>query len=48
MSEKKPKQTPKAVQVKLGKQTPMPKGFIYYDQIQKEEKERELTKENKK
>jgi hypothetical protein len=25
MSEKKPKQTPKAVQVKLGKQTPMPK-----------------------
>ncbi len=30
------------------KQTPMPKGFIYYDQIQKEEKERELTKENKK
>ncbi|MES2556170.1 MAG: hypothetical protein V4604_08475 [Bacteroidota bacterium] len=26
------------------KQTPMPEGFIYYDQIQKEAKERELTK----
>jgi hypothetical protein len=25
MSEKKPKQTPKTVHVKLGKQTPMPK-----------------------
>lgn len=30
------------------KQTPMPEGFIYYDQIQKDAKERELTKEKKK
>lgn len=29
------------------KQTPMPEGFIYYDQIQKEAQERELTREKK-
>jgi hypothetical protein len=29
------------------KQTPMPEGFIYYDQIQKEANERALTKEHK-
>ena len=30
------------------KQTPMPEGFIYYNQIQEEAKQRELTKQNKK
>lgn len=29
------------------KQTPMPEGFIYYDQIQKEAQEREVTREKK-
>lgn len=35
-------------QKKNWKQTPMPEGFIYYEQIQKEAKERELVKKNKK
>ena len=34
-------------QRKNWKQTPMPEGFIYYDQIQQEAKKLELTKKNK-